>query len=112
MVVNYDIPNQVTSPVFLLMERRFSIGGKTSFYYYEHVFLLIECDVCARGLDIPNVALVVNYDMPNQVTAVDLRAWFHHTISGSTLHVSVFKRKIMKKMMMKIRIQAPRSFYK
>jgi len=74
--------------------------------------VLVATDVCARGLDIPNVAMVVNYDMPNQVTAVDLRAWFHHTISGLTLHVSVFKRKIIKKMMMKTRIQAPRSFYK
>ena len=24
-------------------------------------------DVCARGIDIPNVAMVVNYDMPNQI---------------------------------------------
>ena len=29
--------------------------------------VLVATDVCARGIDIPNVAMVVNYDMPNQV---------------------------------------------
>ena len=30
--------------------------------------VLVATVVCARGIDIPNVAMVVNYDMPNQVT--------------------------------------------
>lgn len=29
--------------------------------------VLVATDVCARGIDIPNVAMVVNYDMPNQI---------------------------------------------
>ena len=29
--------------------------------------MLVATDVCARGIDIPNVAMVVNYDMPNQI---------------------------------------------
>ena len=29
--------------------------------------VLVATDVCARGIDIPNVAMVINYDMPNQI---------------------------------------------
>ena len=29
--------------------------------------VLVATDVCARGIDIPDVAMVVNYDMPNSI---------------------------------------------
>ena len=29
--------------------------------------VLVATDVCARGIDIPDVAMVVNYDMPNAI---------------------------------------------
>ena len=32
-----------------------------------HEKVLVATDVCARGIDIPDVAMVVNYDMPNSI---------------------------------------------
>ena len=31
-----------------------------------HAYTTIATDVAARGIDVPRVALVVNYDVPNQ----------------------------------------------
>lgn len=31
--------------------------------------MLVATDVAGRGIDVPNVALVVNYDMPNNIEA-------------------------------------------
>jgi ERCC4-related helicase len=36
-------------------------------FFWPYLQVLVATDVCARGIDIPNVAMVVNFDMPNQV---------------------------------------------
>lgn len=40
--------------------------------------VLIATDVAGRGIDVPDVALVLNYDMPNNIEAYTHRYAVHH----------------------------------
>ena len=44
--------------------------------------MLVATDVAGRGIDVANVALVVNYDMPNTVDA-----YTHRLSCWAILHV-------------------------
>jgi superfamily II DNA/RNA helicase len=57
--------NRVQPLLLLLLLLQVSIKGFKDDTYN----VLIATDVAGRGIDVPDVALVINYDMPNNIEA-------------------------------------------
>ena len=66
---HHELLNYIDLPVMCIHGKQKQTKRTTTFFQYCNADsgILLCTDVAARGLDIPNVAHVINYDMPDDV---------------------------------------------